>query len=99
MSVVLLSEKSIHEAKMPDGLLNGVLFDVKGIEGESDRIIKDKILEASKQGAEIVVFYFHRKNMFDIDFVRNSYEKYLTNSKSKRVKKVYCVVETYLYRI
>ena len=58
------------------------------IEGKSNRIIKDKISEASKQGAEIVVLYFHEKNMFALDFVRDGYEKYLTNSKNKRVKKV-----------
>ena len=37
--------------------------------------------------------------LFDIDFVRGGYEKYLTNSKNKRVKTVYCVVEKYLYRV
>jgi len=99
MSVVLNSEKSEYRKKVSDGLLNNLLFDIKGIEGKSNRIIKDKISEASKQGAEIVVLYFHDKDMFDIDFVRAGYEKYLTNSKSKRVKKIYCVVGKHLYRV
>jgi hypothetical protein len=99
MSVVLRSEKSEYKTKISDGLLNNKLFDIKGIEGKSERIIKDKISEASKQGAETVVLYFHDNDMFDIDFVRSGYERYLTNSKSKRVKKVYCVVGKYLYRI
>ena len=99
MSVVLHSEKPEYETKIPDGLLNGIMFDIKGIEGKSSRIVKDKIFEASKQGAEIVVLYYHDKNLFDIDFVRGGYEKYLTNSKNKRVKTVYCVVEKYLYRV
>jgi hypothetical protein len=99
MSVALDSEISKRGIKTADGLLNGVLFDVKGVEGKSSRIVKDKISEASKQGAETVVLYYHDKNMFDINFVRDGYEKYLVNSKSKRVKKVYCVVGKYLYRI
>jgi hypothetical protein len=78
MRVALDSEISERGIKTADGLLNGVLFDVKGIEGKSSRIVKDKISEASKQGAEVVVLYYHDKNMFDIDFVRDGYEKYLT---------------------
>jgi hypothetical protein len=34
--------------KTPDGLLNGILFDIKGIEGINNRIIKDRISEASQ---------------------------------------------------
>ena len=97
--IVLESEISEEGIKTPDGLLNEVKFDIKGIEGSSYRIIKEAISKSSKQGAEIVVFYFHDKNMFNTNFVRESYEKYLINSKSKRVKKVYCVVGKYLYRI
>lgn len=99
MSVVLESEIAEDWIKTPDGLLNGVKFDIKGIEGSSHRIIKEAISKSSKQGAEITVFYFHDKNMFDMGFVREGYEKYLTNSKSKRVKKVYCIVGKYLYRV
>jgi hypothetical protein len=99
MNVVLNSEKTEFEKRVFDGLLNNTPFDIKGIEGKSERIIKDKISEASKQGAKTVVLYFHEKDMFDIDFVREGYEKYLTNSKSKQIEKVYCVVGKYLYRI
>jgi hypothetical protein len=99
MSVVLRSEKQEYGVKTPDGLLNGILFDIKGIEGNSHRIIKDVISKSSKQGVEITVLYFHDKSMFDMDFIRESYEKYLTNSKSKKVRTVYCVVGKYLYRV
>jgi hypothetical protein len=98
-SVVLCSEKKEYGAKTPDGLLNNIVFDIKGIEGNSHRTIKDAILKASKQGVEIVVLYFNDKNSFNMDFVRDGYEKYLTNSKSKRVKKVYCVVGKHLYKL
>ena len=98
-TVVLTSEKQAFGIKTPDGLLNGTKFDIKGIEGSSHRIIKDAISKSSKQGAEVTVLYFHDKNLFDIDSVREGYGKYLANSKSKRVQTVYCVVEKYLYRV
>ena len=99
MSVILESEISEDGIKTPDGLLNDALFDIKGIEGKSKRIIKDKISEASKQGVEIAVLYFHDESMFNVDFVREGYDKYLINSKSKRVKKVYCIVGKQIHRI
>jgi hypothetical protein len=99
MDVVLDSEMSEKGIKTPDGLLNGVLFDIKGIEGKSKRVIKDKISEASGQGAETVVLYFHDTGMFDKDSVAKSHQQYLNNSKSKRIKTVYCVVGKYLYKI
>ena len=55
MIVELGSEKQGYGIKTPDGLLNGVKFDIKGIEGNSRRIIKDAISKSSRQGVEIVV--------------------------------------------
>jgi len=98
-SVVLESEKLGKGIKTPDGLLNGVVFDIKGVEGVSDRLIKDAISKSSSQGAEIAVLYFHKKDMFVRDDVRDGYEKYLTNSRSKRVRKVFCIVEDHIYRL
>jgi hypothetical protein len=99
MSVILHSEKQGHGVKTPDGLLNGVLFDIKGIEGNSPRTIKDVISKSSKQGVETTVLYFHKTSMFDKDSVVKSYQQYLNNSKSKRIRKVYCVVGKYLHKI
>ncbi|MDR0732835.1 MAG: hypothetical protein LBF08_02055 [Dysgonamonadaceae bacterium] len=99
MDVVLNSEKAKSGNSTPDGLLNDILFEIKGIEGKGSKLIRNKLSKASSQGAEAVVFYFHDKNMFDVNFVRGSYEKYLTNSKSKKVRRVYCVAGKYLYKI
>jgi hypothetical protein len=99
MDVVLDSEIMGKNIKTPDGLLNGVLFDIKGIESESIRNVKNRISEASRQGVEIVVLYYHDPVLFNKELVRDSYNKYLTNSKSKRVKKVYCVAGKYLHKI
>jgi hypothetical protein len=74
-------------------------LEIKGIEGNSDRVIKDAISKASGQGAEIIVLYFHDKSMYNIDIVKKGYQKYLINSQSKRVQTVYCIVGKYIYRI
>jgi hypothetical protein len=99
MNVVLKSERCKDGIKTPDGFLNGVLFDIKGVEGNSQRRIKDVFSKSSKQGAEVTVLYFHDKNMFDMDFVKESYKRYLGASKNALVKEVYCVVGKYLHKI
>ena len=101
MRVVLGPEPSGDENKKADGFLNGRVFDIKSRENifENSDKVKRKISEASKQKAEIIVFYFHDKNMFDKDIIIEGYGKYLKNSKSKRIQKVYCVVEKRLYRM
>ena len=97
--IVLNSEKLAKGVSTPDGLLNDIVFDIKGIEGVSNRLIKDAISKASSQGAEIAVLYFHDKNMYYLNAVKDGYEKYLINSRSKRVRTVYCIVERYIYKI
>ena len=99
MGVVLKSEKSETNEEYYDGFLNGIPFEIKGVEVKTKRIIKDKISEASGQKAEIVVLYFHDKDLYDKDFVFEGYKQYLNNSKSKRIKTVYCVVGKHLHKI
>gem|GEM_PF-1819376 len=96
MSVELWSEAP-GEDKIPDGLLNGVRFDIKGVEGIGDRIIKSKISEASKQGAETVVLYYHDRNFFSKEQVKDGYHFYLRNSKSKRISRLYYIVDNKLH--
>ena len=97
--VVLESEKKGFGIKTPDGMLNGIIFDIKGIEGSSQRLIKDAISKASGQGAEIAILYFQNKSIYNIGMVMDGFEKYLNNSHSKRVKTVYCIVENCIFRI
>ena len=97
--VILETEIKGENISTPDGFLNGIVFEIKGIEGCGNRVIKDAISKASGQGAEIVVMYFHDKNLYNASLVKNGYERYLINSQSKRVQTVYCVVGRYIYRI
>jgi len=98
-SVILESEKLGRKTKVAEGHLNGKLFEIKGIEGDSkNNIIKD-IKDASKKRAEIIVLYYHEKNLFSEKQLQKSYQSYLRNSKSKRINTVYYIIDNKLYTI
>ena len=99
MKVELSSEAPIYKSKVPDGLLNGKLFDIKGVEGVGKENVLKDIKGASKKGAEIVVLYYHKENLFDEKQIRENYNAYLRNSKSKRVQQVYYIVDRKLYML
>jgi hypothetical protein len=101
MRIVLDAEPSESIEKKADGFLNDRIFDIKSRENtfaNSDKV-KHKTSEASKQKAEIVVFYFHDKSMYNREMIIDGYGKYLRNSVSKRVQQIYCIVDGRLYRI
>jgi len=97
--VILESENKDIGTKTPEGLLDGKKFEIKGIEGTGKRNIITKISDASKQGVETVVLYFHDMNMFDLQKIINAYNKYLKLSKSKRIHNVYYIVDNKLHKI
>jgi hypothetical protein len=97
--VVLESEKSKLNKKFSEGFLDGIRFDIKGIEGIGGRNIIDKISHASRQGAESVVLYFHDKNLFDRKKIVNAYKGYLKLSKTKQVKTIYYIVDNKLHKL
>jgi hypothetical protein len=97
--VILESEISTINVKVSEGLLDGKKFDIKGVEGVGGRNIIAKISQASKQGAETVVLYFHDPNMFDSGKTINAYRGYLNLSKNKQIQAVYYIVEGKLYKI
>ena len=99
MSVILESEKLGREIKVAEGRLNGKTFEIKGIEGDSkNNIIKD-MKDASKKRAEIIVLYYYDKNLFSEKQIRESYQSYLRNSKSKRINNVYYILDGKLHTI
>ena len=80
-------------------MINGKLFEIKGIEGNSkNNIIKD-IKDASKKRAEIIVLYYEDRNLFSENKIRESYHSYLRNSRSKRINSVYYIVDRKLYML
>jgi len=99
MNIALQPEKLEYDSKIPDGFLNGKLFDIKGVEGiGKENILKD-IKDASKKGAEIVVLYYHKNYLFNEAQMRENYHTYLRNSNSKRIQQVYYIVDKKLYAL
>jgi hypothetical protein len=98
-SVVLESENMPEGLKTPEGLLDGIKFDIKSIEGTGKNNILNNIKEASAQGVEIVVLYYHDKSVFFQGRLIESYNTYLRTSKSKRIKTVYYIVDGKLQKI
>jgi hypothetical protein len=97
--IILDSEKTLYGLKSSDGLLEGISFDIKGIEGMSERNIIRKMYEASEKSAKILVLYYHDKTLFNKQKIIESYKSYLRNSKRKNVQTVYCIVDGKLYEI
>ena len=98
-SIILGSEKMSIGEKTPEGLLDGKLFDIKGIEGTGKRNIISKISDASSQGVETVVLYYHDASMFNLQKINNAYYGYLNLAKTKRAQNIYYIVDDKLYRI
>ena len=100
MWVVLDSEKQkTDDEKMKDGFLNGIPFDIKGIEGTGKNNIINNLKEANKKRVETIVLYYHDKNMFDENQIRESYQTYMRNSKNKRIQHVYYIVDRKLHTL
>jgi hypothetical protein len=97
-NVILKSEKLARGLSAPEGTLDGLVFDIKGIEGEGKKIVR-KIAVASKQGAEVVVLYYHRNSNFSVQEITDAYDAYLRNSKSKKIQELYYIVDKKLYRL
>jgi hypothetical protein len=95
-SVILQSENK--GIKTADGLLDGKIFDVKGVETESTKIVR-KISGASKQGAESLVLYYHSSDNFSLQEIKNAYSAYIRNSKSKKIQELYYIVGGKLYHL
>ena len=97
--VVLESEKTGYKKKVADGVLNEKKFDIKGIEGIGENNIINDIKDVNKKGVESMVFYYHDRNLFDVKRLKEGYNSYLRNSKSKRIKDVYYIVDRKLFKL
>ena len=71
-SVRLRSEQGAAGVKQPDGYLDGVLMDIKGIEGNCLYSIN----RANDQQVHTAILYFHNPKEFDANEVRSKWEFY-----------------------
>lgn len=96
-SIILNKEDGSLGTKQPDGFLDGVLMDIKGVEGNPMWAIN----RACTQRAEICILYFHNESMFSESDVRKKFIEDLPEWRNKQeyikhkemsVKTVVCVV-------
>ena len=98
-SVILWSEKLGRNVRALEGFLNGIPFDIKGIEGTGKRNIIDKISDASRKGAKTIVLYFHNESVFNLQRIINAYNGYLKLSKTNRIQNVYYIIDNKLHKL
>lgn len=93
--IVLASEQAADGVKCPDGLLDDVVMDIKAVEGAGRYTIKNKFDAACTQRAKCVVLYFHDRAMYSEERVREGWQLYLGDLRSREqvIEKVVCVVE------
>ena len=95
--VVLESERAPNGVKTPDGKFDGRVMDIKAVENTGQWAIKDKLHIATKQGVEVLILYYHIKDLFSMDRIEDGWSKYLRDKCAKQypqsVKRILCVVE------
>ena len=93
----LESEMAPIGVKTPDGTLDGVTMDIKAIEGNGKWAVKDKFHDATKQGVECVILYFHKKELFSLERIEDGWNKFQNDYSSMKytaaIKQVLCIVE------
>ncbi len=94
-TVLLESEQAADGIKIPDGLLNGMVMDIKAVESTGRWTIKNKFGSACLQRAQCVVLYFHDKAIYAEDRVKAGWELYIhdPNRSMQPIEKVVCVIE------
>lgn len=95
--VTLESELAPNGVKTPDGQIDGFIMEIKAIEKNGKWAIKYKLHRAAKQGAECVILYFHKKELFSIERFEDGWSKFQADKDSLQyvnsIKRIICVVE------
>jgi len=72
-------------------------MEIKATEKNGKWAIKDKLHHAAKQGAECVILYFHKKELFSFERLEDGWSKFLKDKDSLQyvnsIKRIVCVVE------
>ena len=89
-SVILKSEKAQEGEKCPDGYLNGVLMDIKGIEGNP----LYSLMRANKQEVKTAVLYFHDGEKYTRSGVEANLENLPGLLEKNKVKNPVIYIET-----
>ena len=96
-SITLESEVAPQGVKTPDGLIDGLVMDIKATNSTGKWAIKEKLHRAAKQGAECVILYFHRKELFSQERIEKGWARFQEDNDSQQyieaIKRIICVVE------
>ena len=79
--------------KASDGLLDGISAEIKAVESCGRWAIRTKLMKARKQGAAIVILYFHKRYLFSYDRVRQGWKEYIDALSENDNIGLICVVE------
>ena len=94
--ITLESELAPFGVKTPDGYFDGMIMEIKSIDGFGRWAIKDKLHEATKQKAECVIFYFHKRELYSLERMNDGWDKYLNDKASQKypttIKRMICIV-------
>ena len=95
--ITLESELAPNGVKTPDGQIDGLIMEIKATEKNGKWAIKDKLHHAAKQGAECVILYFHKKELFSFERIEDGWNEFVTDKDSLQyvntIKRIVCVVE------
>lgn len=91
----IILRPEVGDGKQPDGYINDILMDIKGVEGNSLYSMK----RANKQGVDCCILYFHDKSKYDRNVVEENFRNFPSwlNYVYKRnievtIKSILCVV-------
>ena len=97
-AVILESEYAPNGIKTPDGTIDGIVMDIKAVEGMGKWAIKDKFHDATKKCVECVILYFHKEILFSKERMYDGWNKFKNDKDSIRydmtIKRVICIIET-----
>ena len=94
-SIILGPELSsgTEVCKSFDGYLDGISTEIKAIESDGRWAIRTKIVKAHKQGAQIVILYFPKSELFSQSRVIQGWEDFIaSNSPINHDIQVACIV-------
>lgn len=94
--VILASEHAETGIKTPDGFLDDIKMDIKGVEGTGKWTVKNKFASARDQEVEVIVLYFHESSLYSLERVRDGWNYYLNDliERKQTIKRILCVVES-----
>ena len=96
-SITLESEVAPQGIKTPDGQIDGLVMDIKATNSIGKWSIKRKLHQAAKQGAECIILYFHKKELFSQERIEEGWIRFQEDGDSQQyvdvIKRIICIVE------